>query len=658
VQLPGIYVQGATLEAPPRRSSAAPAADTKAAATDAPAADTSGVDTVGGVPAYTVGNAVTVVTGEELRQRQVRDASDALRSLPGVAVSRSGGRGSITQVRIRGAEAPHTLVLIDGVEANTTADGEFDFSNLSAEDLERIEVIRGPLSSLYGSNALGGVINIVTRSGQGPLALSFRSEAGSLRTTDFSARLSGGNDKAHISISQNWRDTDGFNVAPAGSERDGSRLSSFSLKGGVQLLAGVTLDFTMRYIDKFSERDGFGGTGQLGTAIDDPSSLDHRVFLGGANLRWDMLDGKLTHEFRVTRNDTVTADNDVTFKLFKNVSEADKASYLATYRLDTPAIWAKHSFSVLVAREAEQFTSKGAFASGEGERSQLAFAGEWRGGFADRLFLTAGIRRDDNDKFQDFTTWRLAASLKLHELGIRPHASVGTAVKLPTMFEQFGVTSSFIPNPNLVPEESFGWDAGLEFTLLSGRATLDVTYFNADLTNKIFGTAPGPLPNTITSINLPGESTREGVEIAGRVALTKELSLGAAYTFTDARDPKGVREVRRPPHAARADLGYTSADGRARASLAVIYNGTMNDIAFEQVAPFGQSRVLLDSYWIVNAAVSYKLQPGVELFGRVENLFDARYQEVFGFEAAPITAFAGIKLTLGGPDGVGGSWAK
>jgi vitamin B12 transporter len=655
IQLPGIYVQGATLEAPaaPRRATGAQAENKSA---DGPGL---AEDTVEGVPAYTIGNAVSVITGEELRQRQVRDASDALRSLPGVSVSRSGGLGNITQVRIRGAEAPHTLVLIDGIEANATADGEFDFSNLSAEDLERIEVIRGPLSSLYGSNALGGVINIITRGGRGPLALTLKSEAGTLGSKDFAARLSGGSDSVHIAVSSHWRDTAGFNIAPSGDERDGSRLTSLGLKGGVRLLEGITLDFTMRYIDKFADRDGFGGPGTLGIAVDDSSVLNHRLFLGGANLRWNMLDGKLTHEFRLARNDTVTSDNDSSFGLFRNVSEADKAAYLATYRLETPAIWAKHSFSALVAREAEQFTSKGGFGlGGEGERSQLALAGEWRGEFADRLFLTAGVRRDDNDRAQDFTTWRLAASLRLQELGVRPHASVGTAVKLPTMFEQFGVTSTFIPNPNLAPEESFGWDAGLEFTFLKGRATLDVTYFKADLTNKIFGTAPGPLPNTITSINQPGESTREGVEVAGRVQLTKELSLGAAYTFTDARDRDGVREVRRPPHAARADLGYAFAGDRGTANLAVIYNGTMNDLAFEQVFPFGQQRVLLDSYWVVRAAVSYKVQPGVEVFGRVENLFDERYQEVFGFEAAPIAAFAGIKLTFGGPEGFGGSWAK
>src|SRR5262249_4109833 len=160
----------------------------------------------------------------------------------------------------------------------------------------------------------------------------------------------------------------------------------------------------------------------------------------------------------------------------------------------------------------------GTFGDGvERERGRQSYTGEWRGAFADHLFLTAGIRRDDNDNFQDFTTWRAAASLALREIGLRPHASVGTAVKPPTMFEQFGTDRCFVSNPNLQPEESFGWDSGLEFMFFKGVATVDVTYFRANLTNKIDGFAPGPLPFTTTAVNLPGESSRQGVEVAMRV---------------------------------------------------------------------------------------------------------------------------------------------
>jgi vitamin B12 transporter len=668
IQLPGIVVEGATLEAPRRQRPSAPAQAASpgpvAAAGEAESvAATDGAQgAVAGVPGYTVGNAVTVVTGEELRAQQVRHAAEALRSLPGVSVNRGGGFGNLTQVRIRGAEGNQTLVLIDGIEANNTADGEFDFSHLSTEDIERIEVIRGPMSGLYGSNAVGGVINIITRRGQGPLAVSLRTEGGSFGTRDVAVRASGGSDKAHMSLSYHWRDTNGFNISPVGDERDGSRIATVTARGGATLLPGVTVDFTVRNTEKSSDRDGFGGpAGTLATAIDDRSTLNNKVFLAGANLRWEALGGRFVQEFRANHNGTITADVDRSpFPgNSRNISEAEKVAYLASYRWDMPAIAVTNTLSGRVEKEFERFTPEGTFADGlERQRGRVAYTGEWRGGFANRLFLTAGIRRDDNDNFQDFTTWRSAASLVISELGLRPHASAGTAVKLPSMFEQFGTSPFFVPNPSLTPEQSFGWDGGIEATFFKGKAILDVTYFSANLTDKIDGTAPGPIPGTFTSVNLPGESTRKGVEVAARFKVTRDLTLGGAYTYTDARRPDGEREFRRPPHGGRADLAYAFAGERGKATLAAIYNGRMDDIAFVMPFFFPTQRVALDPYWLVNATVSYKLQPGVEVFARVENALDRHYQEVFGFESPPLAAYAGLKLTFGGTDGIGAAWAK
>jgi vitamin B12 transporter len=661
--LPGIVVQGATLASPqPAASAPAQSPGPAAAVPGEGVASDSAQSTIGGVPAYTVGNAVTVVTGEELRAQQVRHAAEALRSLPGVSVNRGGGVGSLTQVRIRGAEGNQTLVLIDGIEANNTADGEFDFSNLSAEDIERIEVIRGPMSGLYGSNAVGGVINIITRRGQGPFTASLRTEGGSFGTRDVAVRASGGSDKAHISLAYHWRDSNGFNISPVGDERDGSRIGTFTARGGVTLLPGLTLDFTLRNTDKVSERDGFGGpAGTLATAIDDRSTLNHKVFLAGTNLRWETHGGRLVQEFRANHNGTITADTDRSPfpSTSRNISEAEKLSYLASYRLDMPAVAVTNTLSGRVEKEFERFTPEGSFADGlERQRARIAYTGEWRGGFANRLFLTAGLRHDDNDNFQDFTTWRAAASLVVSELGMRPHASVGTAVKLPTMFEQFGTSPFFVPNPSLTPEQSFGWDGGVEFTFFKGMAIFDVTYFRANLTDKINGTAPGPIPGTFTSVNLPGESTREGVEVSARVKLDRNLTLGGAYTYTDARTPTGEREFRRPLHGGRADLAYAFNGGRGTATFAATYNGRQDDLAFTMPFFFPTPRARLDAYWLVNATVAYKLQPGVEVFARVENALDQHYQEVFGFESPPLAAYAGLKLTFGGTEGIGTAWAK
>jgi vitamin B12 transporter len=648
-QLPGIYVKGATLEKPPRASaSPEPPAEQPAAA------ETEDGDTADGVPAATVGNAIAVVTRADLERQQVRHAADALRSLPGVAVGRTGSFGNFTQVRIRGAEGNHTLVLIDGVEANNPTDGEFDFSSLAAEDLERIEVIRGPMSAIYGSSAVGGVINIITRRGQGPLTLTLKTEVGSLGTSDVAARLAAGGPWAHFALSAHWRNTDGFNISPFGSEDDGARLRSLNFTGGVKIVEGMGLEVHLRQTDKRADRDGFDlVSGSLLTAKDDPlSSLHDRLFLGGMRLQWETLNKTLTHQLHLKYQSSRTSDADFAFGppafLTTNDSERTTYGYLGTYRLETPSLRARHALSALIEKETESFVPGGTLGDGlERERERLAFAGEWRGAFADQVFLTAGVRHDDNSVFGDFTTWRLSGAWVLKPLGLRPHASVGTAVKFPQMFEQFGAFPLFfVANPNLQPEESFGWDAGVEWRL-NATAAVDVTYFHADLTNKIANSGdPPPFP---TLENKPGVATRDGIEVALRTRWSPALTGTFAYTYLLAEDAAGVQEIRRPRHAGRVDLAYVFAEGRGRANLGVIYNGAMTDNAFK--SDFTLQSVLFDDYWLVNAALSYRLQRGVELFGRVENLFDQRYQEVFGFEAAPIMAFAGLKLTFGGPDG-------
>jgi vitamin B12 transporter len=240
------------------------------------------------------------------------------------------------------------------------------------------------------------------------------------------------------------------------------------------------------------------------------------------------------------------------------------------------------------------------------------------------------------------------------EVGLRPHASLGTAVKLPTMFENFGlIPGSFTPNPLLQPEESKGWDAGVELTLWSGKAVLDVTYFQQDLRNKINGFAPGP-GFTFTAINTPGISNRDGVEVSARFAVTPSLTLSGSYTYLTAVDAAGLDEIRRPQHSGRADLAYTFGNGRGTATLSAIYNGAMNDTAFRILAYFGPfpftaaERVTLDEYWLINASASYKVAPGMEIFGRIENLMNEKYQEIYGFGTPGIAGFGGIKLTFGG----------
>ena len=659
LQLPGLIVEGATLSRPAAPRAPRPAASGPAQAPTAPVESTGDESAEGeiGVVAAEIGSSVTVVTGQELRDRQVRNGAEALRSLPGVHVGRTNTPSSVTQVRIRGAEGNQTLVLIDGVVANDPTGGEYDFSDLSTADIERIEVIRGAQSVIYGSGAIGGVINIITRSGRGPARVTISTEAGSFRTRDVTLGASAGSERIWGSLTYNARKSGGFNIAPQGSEKDASELETFGFRGGVQIMPGLIVDGSLRISRKAGDGDFFGGpAGQLATAVDDPSRYTGNVLLGSVRARWETFDGILVHEFRTSYNETRTTNLsfDPVFPPFFSKYDADSRthSYLGTLKLPgTPALLS-HSLTGLVEWNEETFTSLGDFADGlPRSRERFAFAGEWRGTFARQLHLTAGIRHDDHSAFDDFTSWRVTSAWEVPGMtggvGLRPHASVGTGFKAPSFFEQFGnIPNFFIPNPDLLPEESFGWDAGLEISTWHGRLVFDVTYFQTELENKIqlqFGGSPNV-------INVPGISHRKGVEVSAKYRVVPGVTLGAAYTYLDATDPDGTREVRRPPHSGRVDMNARFADGRARAHFAAVYNGRMNDDAFLLPA-FSPQVVTLDATWRLSAALSYELRPGWEIFGRVENILDDRGQEVFGYAQPGVAAYAGMRLTLGGEGG-------
>ncbi len=566
IALPGILVEGATLSKPPARVArpspapqAAPQQNAPAQAPDGGQGGASGgsaeftqsSDDVG-YRIDTIGSAVTVVTGEELQQRQIRYAGDALRGLPGVSVTRNSTPGSLTEVRIRGAEHNQTLVLIDGVPANDPTNGGFDFSDLSTFDIERIEVIRGPQSVIYGSNAVGGVVNILTRGGGGPAKVIARAEAGSFGTSEASLAISGGNEHIWGSAGYFGRDSRGFNIAPQGSERDASRLETFALKGGVQIAPGLTVDSSLRYSRKAGDREGFGGPPlTLATAIDDPSTFTSDVLLGSVRARWETFGGAFVQEVKTTYNKTETTDTDRLFPtspfLSHYVSQTRTHSYLATVRLPGAAdTLFRHTLSGLTEWQEELFQTLGDFADGlTRQRDRTAFAGEWRATFVDQLDVTAGVRRDDNSAFEDFTSWRTTASWRIPGTGLRPHASAGTGFKAPSFFEQFGAIPSFYnPNPDLLPETSFGWDAGLEIAFWKRRVILDVTYFQAELESKISRNRVAFAP---TLVNLPGISHREGIEVEGRYVIVPGVTIGASYTYLDATDSDGLREVRRHP---------------------------------------------------------------------------------------------------------------
>lgn len=591
------------------------------------------------MPRREVGGAITVITAADIEARQSRLVSDLLRSVPGVSVNRAGPAGSLTQVRIRGADANHTLVLIDGIEVNDPAFGaEFDFAHLLASDVERIEVLRGNQSALWGSDAIGGVVNIVTRRGRQGFEATGFAEGGSFGTGHVAASARGGGERYDAAVSAAYLRTDGINVSLAGNERDGYDNRTFAFNGGARLLDNLTIRAVLRHTDASKDFDAGDPPrdGDRRTDIEQNfGRLQGKLALFGGD--WEHIVGA---SLAYTDNRTF-ADGNETNRAFADKLKLD---YQTNVYFRTPDLAdAKHTLTGLVEREHERFGQRGLaspFGNPNLDRRQTAhgLVGEYRVSLFDALSFGAALRHDDNERFEDFTTYRLSAAYSHAATLTRLHGSYGTGVKNPTFAELFGFFGNFVGNPNLQPEQSRGFDVGVEQTFLAGRLTLDVTYFHHNLTDEIASIRTGGF---FVPVNLDGLSRREGVEVSGRWALMPGLDLVASYTYTSTAEPNGQEELRRPRHIASFTANHAFLDGRANVNLGLDYNGTAIDQNFGGGFPF--PRVTLGDYVLVRLAGSYAVTPSVDLLARIENLLDEDFQEVFGYRSPGIAGYVGAR---------------
>ncbi|HEX2115205.1 MAG TPA: TonB-dependent receptor [Alphaproteobacteria bacterium] len=594
-------------------------------------------------PVDRIGSAITVITEEQIRERQITSVADVLRAVPGISMSRLGGAGTQTQVRIRGAEANQTLVLIDGVEVNDPSGGsEFDFGHLLASGIERIEVLRGPQSALYGSDAIGGVVNIITTRGSGKPSGYASLEGGSFQTGRVDAGVSGGTEKVSYSFYTTGYHTDGISIASRKrgfDESDGYAQQIAGGKIGLTPTEPLHLDFIGRWSQSRLELDSFSSTTSPNIAIDsrDDTFVWHR--LGRAQATLDMFGGAWQHiagagiadsrrDFRSDKVDTSRFDG-----LKRKVDYQSNLLYASEALV--PAV---HSTVFGLERETERVISASAFSDVNRTVSTSSVFAQQGITLWDALTVTAAGRHDWNGLFADETTWRVSGAYLFRESGTKLKASYGTGVKAPTLFELFGFTSTFQGNPDLVPERAHGFDAGIEQTLLGGRAAIELTYF----ANRIEGLIEG---FGSTARNLPGEARADGIELSGRYGLLDALDLVASYTFTDTRDADGSALVRRPRHVGSVVATYRFLEKRATATLGVDYNGDRRDLVF---FPFPQptQRFLFDDYTLVRLTGSYRLTDGVKLFARIENALNQQYEDAFSFASPGRAAFAGVRATF------------
>lgn len=582
-----------------------------------------------------VGASATVLRGEELRARGIETLADALREVPGVVVTQAGSKGSFTQVRIRGGDANHLLVQIDDVPVNRLDSGDFDFADFLIDDVERIEVVRGPQSGLYGGNAHSGVISIYTKSGRGLKhpELVFRTEGGTQRSHFLSGTLRGASGPFYGAVTFQHRETDGFNISRFGNEKDGHRAFVFTGRFGVDISDTLNIEGVIRHTDRTVQYDP-----ENAVPIPDGNGLDtFRSTLVRVNVNLKTMDGALVHRFGTygLQQDYTSFNGLFGPPAFATVGETAGTDYKGTWKYNLASL--AHTSTIVVDHVDEKYRHN---FGADFQRARTGIAYEHILDLPTGLTVSGAARQDFHDTFSDFFTWRIAASQKL-PLGFRLHSNIGRGVTLPTFFEQFSTSGTFRPNPDLQPESSIGWDFGIERTWWNGLLVTDATYFSSRFDNRIVVVA---VPGGTSVTNIPGISTRHGVELSATLNPVTWLTLQGSFTYSEAENPDGIEEIRRPRNSASFAATFRLPDQRTKASVTVNHNGKRADDAF---IGFPATRVTLASYTLVNAIVSYDLTPFAQIYIRGENLLDERYEEVFSYRSPGATGYVGLRMKLG-----------
>lgn len=597
--------------------------------------------------AASLGSSTTVITRGEIELRQARYVTDLLRSVPGFAVSQAGTSGSLTQVRVRGAEANHVLVLIDGVRANDPASGdEFRWELLSTSNIERIEIVRGPQSSLWGSDAVAAVVHVITRSaGNGP-DLNAYAEGGSHDTRNAGVSGAVGGERWSLGFGVERLQTDGTNIARAGTEDDGSEMTTGSLSSRVNPSANLELTLSLRAVDAWSQFDpvDFFVTGL--PADGDVATDSARIYANaGATLR--SFDGRYVHQLHARFLDT---DNrNVTAGVADSATAADRRTI--SYQSD---IQIGHDLlSLAIEHERSAFEQRGEIGFGDPNQDQemsvLSVIADYQGNSPDRLTWLLSARYDDNSDFRSAWSGRLSVAWAASDSTLF-RGNIGTGHKAPTFIERFGFfPAQFVGNPDLKPEQSLSVDLGIDRKFSNAELELQLTGFYQDLRDEINGFVFDPNTFLFTAQNSNGDSTRKGVELAATFAMSEALRFGATYTYTDASESdvagQQVRELRRPRHSGSLYGDLRLLEGRANLKVIADYGGEATDLFFPPF-PSPSEFVTLGAYWLLDATASFDVNANTSIYLRGSNLLDEEYEQVFGYRAPGRSVYAGIRLGL------------
>jgi len=601
-------------------------------------------------PADQVAASVTLLDKPAIDRAGDFAVADLLQRTPGVTISRNGGYGTATSLRIRGAETDQTVVVIDGVKLNdpSAVGGGYNFANLLVGDASRIEVLRGPGSTLWGSQAIGGVVNIVTALPTKPLEGSFDVEAGSRETVSGRAAIGGITGPLAWRIGGQSFTTDGISAiarSAGGTERDGYTNRTATARGVLTIADGISADLRGYYSDGKAGIDGFDG--------DSPELAFNEEFVGYAGLNVDLFEGRFRNRFAYGYTDTDRDNIDprrARATTFSAKGRNERLEYQGSFALTT-----RWNAVFGVENERSRFSTVSPPASlatpvPESARARAEITGVYgqlTGQVIDGLTLTGGVRHDDHSRFGSKTlfsggaVWALGAGTVIR-------ANYSEGFKAPTLYQLF----SEYGNNALAPERARGWEAGAEQRFLDGRVTVGGTYFERRTRDQIdyFSCYPAqpdnPLclaPGTTTSrygyyANIARTFTR-GVEAVGQVRLNDRLSADANYSWIAAENRSGGADdgnwlARRPRHAANGAVSYSLPSG-ASAGVAVRWSGK----SFENAS----NTTRLDDYTLVDLRLELPVSSEVRVFARAENVFDEEYQTAFGYGTLGRSIYAGLR---------------
>jgi vitamin B12 transporter len=622
-------------------------------------------------PISQLGASIEIITEEEIKERGAKDMLEVLRDIPGFNIVQTGSRGGNASLFVRGGESDFNLVLIDGVQVNDIG-GSFDFSRLTTDNIERIEVVKGSHSAIYGSDAVTSVINIITKKGKGKPTLDVSAALGAHKEKDgsliqeYQASFRGGGRNFGYSLAYGRIDDNG--ILRINNEYTNNTFSGAFNYNPLDIL---NLSVIARYGDSSFEFP----TEFAGDQFDplDPDQFDKVKDLTlGANISfsptnwWEhiLLVGLHDRDFLFKDN----PNPDVTFfdSDKPSTTKTDETRFSLDYRwnfyYNFPEI--ANSISTLgfeyENEEADQnsISSFGASAFDE-SRDNFAFYFQEQVGFFERLFITGGFRVDDNENFGTEISPRGSIAFLIQETRTKLRGGVGRGIKEPTIIENFGLGTFAIGNPNLKPEESISWEIGLDQKVFREILELNFTFFWNKFDNLIvFSFAPFPNGTNFENIQ---EAKSKGIEVGGTLRPLDGLTIVGNYTLLDTEVTddgglgsigfsQGKKLIRRPKHSFSFTANYFYRGFNL--NLRGIYIGKRDDLDFSDFVNFTTRRVTLDDYIRLDLTAYYEIPVSftylkqIKIFTRIQNLLDEDYEEVFGFSAPRFNFVAGLSFSI------------